>query len=77
MNVCPWFLLVMTNKTQNCDLEIVSLVKSNFNFTGKTLIAIVVSHVVAVVVPPIAMVVPPVAVLPLAVVEPSVAVVVV
>ena len=36
----------MTNKTQNCDLEIVSLVKSNFNFTGKTLIAIVVSHVV-------------------------------
>ena len=42
----PWVLLVMTNKTQNCDLEIVSLVKSNFNFTGKTLIAIVVSHVV-------------------------------
>ena len=32
----PWVLLVMTNKTQNCDLEIVSLVESNFNFTVKT-----------------------------------------
>ena len=32
----PWFLLVRTNKTQNCDSKIVSLVESNFNFTVKT-----------------------------------------
>jgi len=36
MNGCPWFMIVTTNKTLNCDLEVVSLVKSNFNFTAMT-----------------------------------------
>jgi hypothetical protein len=35
-NGWPWFLLVTTCKTQNCDSEIISLVESNFNFTVKT-----------------------------------------
>ena len=35
-NGWPCFLLVTTNKSQNCDSKIISLVESNFNFTTKT-----------------------------------------